>query len=104
MMTLQKRAKTKGLPSPKLKATVVGWSGPARSRGAPPEDKVLKVIKIEETAGAHSVSIRVGGCGRWWLVMDGGDITSPLHDFVLLLPGGMLATGELTLREGSRFA
>ena len=103
-MTLQKRAKTNGLPSPKLKATVGGWSGPARSRGAPPEDKVLKVIKIEETAGAHSVSIRVGGCGRWWLVMDGGDITSPLHDFVLLLPGGMLATGELTLREGSRFA
>ena len=98
-MTLQKRAKTNGLPSPKLKATVEGWSGPARSRGAPPEDKVLKVIKIEETAGAHSVSIRVGGCGRWWLVMDGGDITSPLHEFVLL----ELGTGvQLTLRGGSR--
>ena len=35
----------------------------------------------------------------WWRMMDGGDITSPLHEFVLL-PG----TGLLTLRGGSRSA
>ena len=35
----------------------------------------------------------------WWQMMDGGDITSPLHEFVLL-PG----TGLLTLRGGSRSA
>ena len=34
-----------------------------------------------------------------WQMMDGGDITSPLHEFVLL-PG----TGLLTLRGGSRSA
>ena len=35
----------------------------------------------------------------WWQMMDGGDITSPLHEFVLLP-----ATGVLTLRGGSRSA
>ena len=35
----------------------------------------------------------------WWEMMDGGDIPSPLHEFVLL-PG----TGVLTLRGGSRSA
>ena len=36
----------------------------------------------------------------WWQMMDGGDITSPLHEFVLL----ELGTGVLTLRGGSRSA
>ena len=37
----------------------------------------------------------------WWQMMDGGDITSPLHEFVLL----ELGTGvQLTLRGGSRSA
>jgi len=46
------------------------------------------------------------GYSGWlvWACSEQRGSTSPLHDFVLLLPGGMLATGELTLREGSRFA